>query len=188
MNIMFTPSISFSANRIDSSTPKVKKLDVNSLQYNDEDVYCVEIMEDEEDKEALKCVSENWDQATFAQNLYEDAAKRSENYYDTATRFLALTTQKKNWNHLDYQKVLALCELTEKPDKEVFVEFIEANPDSVNNPYAEYKKVGSSLLGVLKDLYDKITLRSTPTALEFYERNNFKPETLGSSILYWDGD
>ena len=167
---------------------KVKKYDPISKEYYDSDVSFVKFdPENPKDRQALKDLAENWDDSVFAGDINKD--------YDTFKdndRFVlyAVTSQRKNFDNLDYQKVLALGEsfIENGNDNLLFVKYLQVNPKIIDDPFAEYKKVGTAFLDGAKAYYNRIELYSLPSRVvrEFYERNDFK-RYIGKDYDYaWD--
>ena len=173
MNINYTNNINFRAKYKDY-TPNIKKLQSRDKYiYKDEQASLAEIdLYDKRDMKALKDLTEDWDKAIFAENIYLDAKRASEDLDSADKRFFIITEQK---DYLDYKKILAICEIKEYNDKEIYLDYIQTNPESVYNPYSKYKKIGTALLTCLKHYYDKINLFSLPShsVLSFYKRNKF---------------
>lgn len=187
MRISFEPNVNFCALQ-KSYRPTVKELDSKLMSYSDTDVSFVELdIYNDGDLDALKCVSENWEQGLFVQNIYDDANFCLDDVYDK-THFYAITTQKSNFKNLDYQKILALTEVTEEENGKAFIQFIQANPESIFNPCSKYKCTGTALLDGLKDIYYRLEARpiKSDSVLNFYKKNNFV-KSENSSIYCWQG-
>ena len=167
--------------------PTVKELDANTLKYNDKKISFVELNSfNTNDMITLNNISKDWDKSMFAKSIYQDAQNINEfEDIDCNVKFYAITTQNKNHEKLIPEKILGLCEIKEEGYKKAFVEFVESNPESINNPYAKYKAIGNGIFQALKNYYDNISLQSTVTALKFYERQGFKPVEKYSRILHW---
>lgn len=186
MKINYSQTLSFKAVKKEYM-PTVKELDTNTLKYNDKKVSFVELNSfNTNDMITLNNISEDWDKSMFAESIYQDALNINElEDIDCNVKFYAITTQNKNHEKLIPEKILGLCEIKEEGYKKAFVEFVESNPESINNPHAKYKAIGNGIFEALKNYYDNISLQSTVTALEFYERQGFKPIEKYSRILHW---
>lgn len=187
MKISFEPKLNFCA-LLEPFKPTVKERNSKNLNYNDKEVSFVEIdIYNDNDLEVLKNISENWEQGLFAQNIFDDAKFCMEGMYDN-THFYAITTQKSNFEILDYQKILALTEVTEEENGKGFIQFIQSNPESIFNPYGRYKCTGTALLDALKSNYFKLEAHpiKSDSVLNFYKKNNFV-KTENSAIYSWEG-
>ena len=190
MNIQFTPAISFQAHPM-KFRPTAIKLNHEESRYDEEQVSLVEIdLGNKDDIKALGKISNDWACAMLVGNIYSEAKEMSEIEDDLLDyRFFVLTSQKDNFENLDPDKILSICEVEESNDgNDAFVEYIEANPDCMLTVFPEYKRVGSALLDGLKYYYNKISLYSIPTedVLDFYDRNDFKPKSAASKrCLEW---
>ena len=190
MNINYPNNINFTAKYKDYS-PNIKRLQYkDKYTYQDEPTSFAEIdCYNERDMEALKNLSEAWDGALFIQNIYLDAQRASDENYTGKNKFYIITEQKDYFDYLDYKKILAICEINEYKDKEVYLDYIEADPKAVCNPFSKYKKIGTALLTCLKHYYNKIRLMSLPyeSVLSFYKRNSFSGiNNVCKYHLFWE--
>ena len=85
MRISFEPNVNFCALQ-KSYRPTVKELDSKLMSYSDTDVSFVELeIYNDGDLDALKCVSENWEQGLFVQNMsnFQNVKNHQQEYQKT---------------------------------------------------------------------------------------------------------
>ena len=179
MKINFTPSVNFTAILKDYS-PVVKKYDKDIGIYNDEKVSFVEIdTSNKNDIKALRDIAFEWCRGdTYAGQIYDDARQKSINrYYDyeNKLRFYAITSQKDDFDNLDYKKILAVCKSEEKSSEKMYLNYLQVKPSCIYERPSNYKMVGTGFLDSLKKYYDEITLTSLKLkkVLKFYKNNGF---------------
>jgi len=190
MNINITPKLSFQAHPM-KYCPTVMKLNNEDKSYRQEQVSMVEIdLDNKKDIEALSNLSENWTNANLITSIYSEAKEMSEEEeYRLDYRFYAITSQNDNFENLDPEKIISVCEIeTSEDDDSAFIEYIQSHPDSAHKIYPEYKRGASAMLDGLKYYYNDIRLYAIPTkdVLNFYKRNDFYPSSRNRHYLCWD--
>ena len=189
MNINIPPTLSFQAHPM-KYRPTVMKLNNEDKNYRQEQVSMVEIdLDNKNDIKTLSNLSENWTNANLVTSLYSEAKEMSEeDEYRLDYRFYAITSQNDDFENLDPEKILSVCEIeTSEDDDSAFIEYIQSHPDSSSKIYPEYKRGASAMLDGLKYYYDNIRLYAIPTkdVLNFYKRNDFYPCCKNRHYLCW---
>ncbi len=142
----------------------------------------------------LKSTTESWDEnsniLSFSDIIYEDAKNIHDEEIDTGIhKFYAITNQKRNFTKLLPDEILALTEITSFPDsRKVNIDVLEVNPE--HNHWSQdrtYKNIGSALLNAIKEIFEgkEITVRSVPSALNFYKKNGFHQIYQNSHDLHY---
>ncbi len=183
--------ISFGAKYINSVN--IQKINRNNDLVEQCRVSCVELdPECDEDIDVMADIAERWDSYWKFPELIFNCMKYYSKYNDKleGNKFYALTAQTKHFTCLQPSEVLAVCQLDEESDDTVKLKYLEVKPDNVGlvkKPY-EYNHVGSGVLNALKDIFSgkRITLFSTPTAVEFYKANNFSKSGTTCSEMHYD--
>ena len=136
----------------------------------------------DEDKATFHDLIRKWTDADLTYMIYDNFLKKCD------ARYYATTIQNEGFKNLAPEKILSVCEFTENENNGGKIEFIEGNPDIINNPYSEYKAVGTSMIKPLKNKYKKINLVSVPSekAVNFYKRNGFKQYPDHNLKFYWE--
>ena len=192
MNINITPKLSFQAHPM-KYRPTVMKINNEDKSYGKEQARMVEIdLDNKKDIETLSNLSENWTNANLVTSIYSEAKEMSENEeYKLDYRFFVITSQKDNFENLDPEKIISVCEIEEtEDDNSAFIEYIQSHPDSTHKIYPEYKRGASAMLDGLKYYYNDIKLYAIPTkdVLKFYARNDFRASTTQKHLLQWNKD
>ena len=134
---------------------------------------------DKNDMEALYELSDIWNKrgTSYAYSIYCDAIKGYD--YDDVVKehYIALTTQKDNFDTLDSNKVLGLTLFSETntPDNEI--NWLQVDPENNNSSKIDrnYKMVGSAIINYIKSAYPEkpVYVQSVENALDFYKKNGF---------------
>lgn len=143
---------------------------------------------------ALKEAYRDWDTTpstlSFSDIIYEDAKDIHNMGTDNGFhKFFVLSNQKKDFDNLNHDEILAMTEISSYPDsKKISIEALEVHPD--HNYWSQnrnYKGIGRAFLDSIKQVFkDKeINVRSVPSALDFYRQNGFYPITRNSHDLQY---
>ena len=188
--------ISFKANFIRYTT--IKQWDNKS--YNPTEASFVEfIPQNKNDLQVLDNISKRWDEAIYAQTIYNSAFIDSVVGQKPNHHFYGITTQKNNLSKPDTQKVLGIAEVTEKINKNE-IAYLQTKPDYMSKAnksdvidlvfsiidkispnekekehLPEYKNIGTGIINSLKETYPNkdIELYATDTAKGFYKKLGF---------------
>lgn len=132
----------------------------------------------EDDYKVLKDIAETWKVGDlYANDVYERFKSNFENKTRTPEeRFFVLTKQSKNFDKLNYTKILGVAELYKPEDSPLEIEFLQTNPKYIKTKVSpKIKHIGKAIVkGFLKIIKDKeIALFTTPNAKSFYEKLGF---------------
>ena len=187
MKVNFYNPINFTATKY-AEIPKVMKFNPQTKSYEDEEISLVEIdIHNKKDFTSMLNAVKDWDNNEFATDIILDAFALRHVPDKGETKFLALTSQKNNFDYLDFKKIQVLCELKEDESGEhASIEYLQAKPLSYYDN--SYKKKGTGLINVLKEIYKKISLVSSDKTetMEFYERNGFRPNRMRERGYTWE--
>src|SRR5574344_13562 len=169
------PKISFGAKLI--KNVEVKKYNPQAKTYEPAKASFVEFdSTNENDVKAIAHTVKKWKEAHFAGQIAENA---SQVYLGILSReyehIYALTTQQQGFEALNHSQILGLADMnTEFSDN--MLNLFQVKPCIKHGTdKREYKHVGVEILNALKKIYsDAITLVSTYSAANFYEKNGFK--------------
>ena len=140
------------------------KTKVQELQhencYRKVSAYLVELDKTSEDNyKVLKDVAETWENGDlYANDVYERFKSNFENKTLTPEeRFFVLTKQSKNFDKLNYAKILGVAELYKPEDSPIEIEFLQTNPKYIKaKDSPKIKHIGKAIIkGVLKIIKDK---------------------------------
>lgn len=171
--------ISFKANYIcpaeirkinQDNTKRTVKQDVSIIELNPKTISDIGVLE-----EIKNLWQSNWFDYCFAEDIYNDAVKESEQNNNSKS-FFALTLQKFDFNFPDYKKILGLAEV-DHIDKNVHkVSYLQTHPNHVYFVKNRgYKKIGKCLLKVIVDRFSgEITLNALDSVKNFYRQYGFK--------------
>lgn len=147
----------------DNSSPKVNLVELDPMS--------------EKDIQAIKTVNLMWkDGYTYADDILDDLCDYVETNLPQKV-FLALTTQKKNFQELIPEKILGLGDiLTEPNSDQIKIKRLQTAPnEEYNNPKRNLAGIGRALLDGIKKMFPvNITLDSEKDAIEFYLKNGFE--------------
>ncbi len=143
---------------------------------------------DKTDLETLAKTAYNWEtiKSGFAPDIYCDALK-TKNYPDVAQEhYLALTTQNKNFEMVEPNKILGLALYFEKKAPANEVAWLQSNPSTNHESGVRtYKKIGTTLVDYMKELFKKpLYVQSADNAIQFYEKQGFKSLDTPSKMIY----
>lgn len=165
-----------------------------SGKYEPEKVSVVKLnLKSKEDINFLKSLKDNWDEFSYAENVYNDASVYSMTPFENRKqRILVLTSQEDDFTNLKVENTKGFVEYTCKSDKELRINYLQGLQSSLyNNPVRDYKHIGKELIKSLLAYENpqKITLCSTAFAKKFYLALGFhvNPEKSSSSELEWLG-
>ena len=178
MKINFSNSPAFKAQYLNN---------VNIMKYNDksnkyEPAVASFVELKDEDKATVAKLNQEWIKGVLIEDIYDDFVE-----CENGHKVYAVTTQQSDLKNLDHKKILSIGEIDTFWGQKAFIEFLQANPDSFENPYFEYKKCGSAFLDGLKQLYKTITLKSVSLdeVINFYKNNGFIEKCIGELDFYW---
>lgn len=183
-------SINFTAtHKLTTAIPKY-----SNNEYKPEIVSVVELdKHNPNDKISLYATAVDWTQkgAEFAFNIFHETEKPTVFADLCAEHFYALTTQKDDFEHLDYNKTLGLMMFGESNLDNNEIIWLQGKPGTnktKRETNREYKNVGKALIDYVKYEYsDKpIEVQSANSAIEFYKKNGFKPLSKNSpcTLIY----
>lgn len=143
------------------------------------------------DMEVVEKSAKTWKNSKYIQRI-----ATASHWMDTVPiEVYALTRQKNNFNKLNHNKILGFAEMRPDNNDERFAALyrlqVREEARTINNPKNKtYKKVGSSILASLKNIYQNISLFSDGgTALEqFYTKNNFIKDSAYPTRFLWSSD
>lgn len=169
---MKTRQISFEA-RFIKDVP-VKKYSYFKRAYLEEPSRLIEFdPKDSIDIENLENIAKDFGGDSYANNIFIHAKYLKEHIGESG-RYIGITRQKDNFDRLDASQVLGVAELTNKPPKEIELEFLQVHPQYLNSyRRPSIKNTGTAILNYLKECYDRIILKSSPNATFFYKKNGF---------------
>lgn len=127
------------------------------------------------DFKALKNTGESW-LGGYAENIASAAEKiRQGKISGKRHKIFGLTTQQNDFAHIDYSKLLLLCEFEHVSKDILHIWHIQTNPKFVYSVKSDFKHIGTGFMDILKKMSGKIfTVKSAYNAAEFYEKNGFK--------------
>lgn len=142
------------------------------------------------DRYAVHFAEQTWKEAKYIKKIATASHFMSFNEID----IFALTTQKKNFDELIFNKIIGFAEM--RPDetkKRAFLNRLQIRPDVINvNQSAKktHKHVGKAFLNSLKKVYKKITLDSedSPNIIKFYKNNGFIENYLQRGRFQWNSN
>lgn len=140
----------------------------------------------EKDIIALAKLDKYWIDS-FASNMFVTANAIKHGVFNVGDyKIYALTKQLNNFENLDADKILGLTEITPSTPKDIFINYLQVNPENVYAIQPQFKKIGTRILDSLKEMADKIVLNpnSKGTGI-FYQKNDFTPVSENSDVLQW---
>lgn len=161
----------------------------------DKEAAIVELdINDKNDIKSLYETASDWDSKgfTYTFEIFCDATKGYE--YDDVKKehYIALTTQKDNFENLEPDKIigLSLFSETKKPENEI--NWLQVDPESnTERKYErEYKGGGRAIVNYIQETYtDKpIYVQSAKDAINFYRKCGFYPKDKNAPAqLIWNG-
>ena len=173
--------INFKANYLNSTY--IRKLNPATKKYVPDMVHFVEINpQNKKDIKALKKVAQVWDRKSYANRIYQNAKSKPN------LKTYALTHQDSNYEILEHDNILGLCQLS-KENYDVFcIEHLQTKPEyQVENKNREYKRIGRRTLHSLKKVFYDKTLRVNYLfdKIPFYMDNGFDSESDLFGDLTW---
>lgn len=147
----------------------LKTLKYNNINALPEKVSFVEINPKcERDKKGFETLLNDWKHATFVRDIYEDVFDSETKNSKTTSKVFALTKQRKNLKNLEGKQILGIIEVSTYDKSTPYIEYLEVKPTMQN------ANIGSTILNVMKKIYNSLELNSTSMAQGFYEKNEFK--------------
>lgn len=192
MKINYNNRTNFQASFV--NTCKVGKYSTSEKKYNDTDVNFVKLNPlDKNDINTLDKIANSWDYDKFSTNIYNNANDIFKKHQSNSSLefkndfFYAVTSQKDNFENLDYRHVLGVCDGRIFPDNEIYVTHIQVNPDYIYSRKPKYKGAGSAIINSLKNLYSTIELSTLKekSVRNFYEKHGFVKVPQLVSRLIW---
>lgn len=143
---------------------------------------------DKLDVETLAKTAYSWEniKSGFTPDIYCDALK-TKNYPDVdQEHYLALTTQNKNFEMVEPNKILGLALYFEKKTPANEIVWLQSNPSTNHESGVRtYKKIGTTLVDYMKGLFKKpLYVQSTDNAIPFYQKQGFKSLDTPSKMIY----
>ena len=173
--------ITFGANYITSTT--IKTLDKNKNKI-DKEVSIVELDKDStQDKLALRDAASYWDvkgSQNFAWNIYSAMGHRP--FPDVEDeKFIAITTQKRNFENLNPKQILGVAMISLLYRDENHIDWFQVKSKhnyTVSKNTRKYSHIGQAMLNYIKDTYGEKPLYVLPEtkAIKFYKKNGFDLE------------
>lgn len=177
--------INFKANYISDAVIKRRTPDNTFKDYN---VSFIEFNSaNPRDVFAIKDVAGQWGCGeTFARSIFNDI---QEEYYagKKSSQYFAITKQRKSFETLLPDEILALAELKNTYDKRKELLFLQVNPEeNMFAGEAVYKRIGTAILNSLKTLFNdkEIILKPVESAINFYKANQFVPLEFTSKLIW----
>ena len=139
------------------------------------------------DFNALKDISRYWYNSQYANDICECAKALALKFIDaTKNKVYILTKQNKKFEKLNFQDILGLTEIELKKNKNdidiINIHRIQVDEELLNTIRPEFDHVGTGILNMIKEKYNKIIeLNSVHSAIGFYENNGF--QDLGTKDL-----
>ncbi len=132
------------------------------------------------DVEAMKKLSNEWYDANYAKNIYEDVVNLSSKRPRIASRVFALTSQKENFKNIESRQILGIAEMTAVNNRTTpYLEYLQVDP------LMKKSGVGTSILNVLKKMHDSIELNSAVSSVGFYKKNGFELVNPARLLCKW---
>lgn len=199
MKINFNNNMHFNAHKLDFK-PKVVKRDDTTGKYEPEEVSMVEIdLQNSKDLEALHKLKEEWYDANLkyvftpyntlnytkwiVDGAIDDSKKTNKSGRDS--KYFAVTTQEENFESLDPEKILSICNMTTFSEDYTELFLIQSKSKLPSERNSVYKRCGSALSDGLKHYYKQITVFPVEEAKPFYIANDFKPSETDENHLVW---
>lgn len=120
------------------------------------------------DKNTIKRLTNEWYDATYIRDIYEDVLELGVDKPRINSKVYALTKQNKNLRILDTRQILGIAEISSINKKTHYLEFLQVDP------LMKRSNIGTNILNVLKKMHNSIELNSAASALEFYIKNGFE--------------
>lgn len=175
MQIDTYPKTSFGAKFI--RTAIIKKVASNLEEYIPVKSSFIEIDSNNlNDVKAVSNIAKYWENEKYASNIDFTVKTLNKKGNDGSTKVFAISTQEKELEKLDDEKILGVAEI-EKVTNGLNVRYLQVNPAYIYNSQRIYKYIGSEILNCLKNYYgEPITLNSVRSyaVRRFYENNGFK--------------
>ena len=101
-----------------------------------------------------------------------------------------LTTQNKDFENLDKKQILGLVQMQSDSISPDEIRYLQVKPDlKYGNNKRAYKNIGSQIISSLKAIYNKkITLISSFSAANFYEKQGFEITDLALLEFEWENE
>ena len=190
MNINTINQTNFGANFINNVN--IKRLDFKTHKYCSLKSSFIQFdPQNKNDFNALKEAVKDWKGDNYASTIVDYANKIiTKSLSDKIHRIYMLTTQNKGFENLDKKQILGLVQMqsdTINPDE---IRYLQVKPDiKYGNNKRAYKNIGSKIISSLKAIYNKkITLISSYSAANFYEKQGFKITDLALLEYEWNNE
>ena len=182
--------VTFTANYIADTSIKYRN---RNNEIKNKAVSVVELDKNSEsDREAMFHAASLWDMPktqNYAWNIF--SAMEREKYPNVENEhFIALTTQRENFEKLDHKKLLGVAMFSELYQDENSIEWFQVRP-KYNYDYSKngrrYSQIGHSMLKYLQDNYKSkpIHVSASTCAVEFYKKHGFEPVDEYEYDLYY---
>lgn len=187
----FDKKINFNSRFLDYTN--ISKISENTRRYWPAKVSFTEIdVNNKNDLRALHDIKGNWESDTYCSTIYNNAiSKSSGNILYDKNRIFVLTSQKNCFEKMDSDKILGLAEVREDITKtHGHLCHLQVKPEYYEFKDPEFKGVGTSIINMLKQMYNKISLISLSThhVKEFYRKNDFVEVPEHSNSFVWIKD
>lgn len=140
---------------------------------------------DSKDICVLGDIAQDFGGDSFANNVYIHA-KYFRNNEASRARFFGLTKQNSDYENLNPNKVLGVCEITKKSEHTNEIEYLQVHPRFVYpcGP-RPIKRIGTAILDCIKEFSNKITLRASYNSGKFYKKNDFTEINPEKRLYLW---
>ena len=141
------------------------------------------------DVEALSEISEKWNKKgrSYAHEIFQEFTNKYTDEDVVSEHYLALTTQKSNFEHLEPEKILGVSLLYETIGEGNELGWLSVDPENNtgNQGKQKYRHIGTTILNCLKEIYspERIKVTAVNGTENFYKNNGF--EQYSSGGFYW---
>lgn len=157
----------------------IKKLNPLNGNYEKAEAFLLEFdSKNKNDLLVLKNTFEKW-KSLFVRNIYQFAENIVADVFDKRkNKIYFFTKQKDNFDKLEINDILALSDVKFKTNKDgneiLEIDRLQVNTALIDKQTPAFKYVGTGVLNVLKENFNKIIeLDSVPSAVDFYKKNGF---------------
>lgn len=177
--------INFKANYINTAQIKTYNMQNNTYQQNDVSFVEVDI-KNSKDVNVINQVVKLWQDNSFANNIAYDINNiDKDDAKKEPFRVFALTSQTEGVENLDSNQVLALAKIEKTPDNNIFLEYLQVDPNIV---YATgiplIKHCGTAVLNGLKQLFRDRSIFLNSRLEKFYTKSGFIK--IGQNQYFWN--
>ncbi len=172
-------------------TIPVKQYSYRAKTYSSVPVSFVELNPfDKQDLKTLEKIIYEFGDDSYAGNIYFDAKHFNQDIPRLLMRFFAITKQKDSFEKLKPEEILGLADITEKGGFKINLNYLQTHPQYLNSyPRPKfYKGIGTAIIDCLKNMAQKINLRSTPSSatINFYKKNGFSSLPHDKRLMIWE--